>query len=206
MQPGHRLFLFRHGETDWNRERRLQGQRDIPLNETGRAQAAELARRLAPYGLEAVLSSDLARAASTARIVADVLALPLHFDTDLREASLGKAEGMLIEEAKQRFGPALVEGRVADDRLQMPGGEPGLMVRARGLAAVARFVAAHPYRRIGISTHSGMLRQFLKAALPDGPIPRSRNGAHYLMEYDPSSARLVLMEDVEPGSGRPAVE
>jgi broad specificity phosphatase PhoE len=201
----HHLFLFRHGETDWNRERRLQGQTDIPLNETGRAQAADLARRLAPYGLEAILTSDLERALATGRIVAEALALPLHSEPDLREASLGEAEGMLIEEARARFGPQLVEGRVADDRLQMPGGEPGLAVRARGLAAIARFIATHGYRRIGISTHSGMLRQFLKHALPEGPIPRSRNGAHYAMDYDPASGRLTLLEDVEPNT-RPAIE
>jgi broad specificity phosphatase PhoE len=201
----HHLFLFRHGETDWNRDRRLQGQTDIPLNDTGRAQAADLARRLAPYGLEAILTSDLERARETARIVAEALGLPLHRDPDLREASLGAAEGMLIEEAKARFGPRLVEGRVADDRLQMPGGEPGLDVRARGLAAIARFVAAHAYRRIGISTHSGMLRQFLKHALAEAPIPRSRNGAHYVMDYDPVSFRLTLLEDVEPNT-RPAIE
>ena len=201
----HHLFLFRHGETDWNHERRLQGQTDIPLNATGRMQAADLAGRLASYGLEAILTSDLSRALETGRIVADALALPLHPEPDLREASLGDAEGMLIEDAKARFGAELVEGRVADDRLQLPHGEPGLAVRARALAAVARFVAAHPYRRIGISTHSGVLRQFLKHALPEGPIPRSRNGAHYVMEYEPANGRLVLMEDVEP-AGKPGIE
>lgn len=201
----HHLFLFRHGETDWNHERRLQGQTDIPLNATGRIQAADLAGRLASYGLEAILTSDLSRALETGRIVADALALPLHPEPDLREASLGDAEGMLIEDAKARFGPELVEGRVADDRLQLPHGEPGLEVRARALAAVARFVAAYPYRRIGISTHSGVLRQFLKHALPQGPIPRSRNGAHYVMEYEPASSRLVLMEDVEP-TGKAGIE
>ena len=199
------LFLFRHGETDWNHQRRLQGQTDIPLNETGRTQAADLARRLAPYGLEAIVSSDLARALETGRIVAEALAIPLHAEPDLREASLGDAEGMLIDEAKARFGAGLVEGRVADDRLQMPNGEPGLAVRSRALAAVARFVRAHGCRRLGISTHSGVLRQFLKHALPQGPIPRCRNGAHYVMEYDPTSGRLVLMEDVEP-AGRPGIE
>ena len=201
----HHLFLFRHGETDWNYERRLQGQTDIPLNATGRVQAADLARRLGPYGLEAIVSSDLARALETGRIVARSLAIPLHPEPDLREASLGDAEGMLIDEAKARFGSELVEGRVADDRLQLPNGERGLAVRARALAAVRRFVEAHGYRRIGVSTHRGVMRQFLKHALPEGPIPRSRNGAHYVMEYEPTSGRLVLMEDVEP-AGRPGIE
>jgi broad specificity phosphatase PhoE len=190
----HRLFLFRHGETDWNRERRLQGLTDIPLNETGRTQAKDLAERLRPHALEAIVTSDLVRAAGTARIVADALGIPVYVATDLREGSLGEAEGMLIDDAKLRFGAELVEGRVTDERLALPGGEPGLAVRARSLGAIARFVAERDYRRIGISTHSGVLRQILTHALPDGPIPRSRNGAHYVMDYDHGNARLVLVE------------
>lgn len=191
----HRLFLFRHGETDWNRERRLQGLTDIPLNETGRTQAQDLAARLRPFALEAILTSDLQRAAATARIVAETLGIPVYVATDLREASLGQAEGMLIDDAKRRFGPELIEGSASDERLVLPDGEPGLAVRTRCLAAIARFVAERHYRHIGISTHSGVLRQFLKHALPDGPIPRSRNGAHYVMDYESGSERLVLLAE-----------
>jgi broad specificity phosphatase PhoE len=62
------------------------------------------------------------------------------------------------------------------------------------LAAVARFVAEQQdYRRIGVSTHSGVLRQFLKHALPEGPIPRIRNGAHHVMDYHHAEGRLVMV-------------
>jgi len=65
------LFLFRHGETDWNREGRMQGQTDTPLNATGLAQAEALAHRLRAHQLDAIVSSDLSRALTTAQIVAD---------------------------------------------------------------------------------------------------------------------------------------
>src|SRR6516225_1193459 len=65
------LFLFRHGETDWNRKGRLQGHTDTPLNATGLVQAEALTERLRPHRLDAVVSSDLARAWTTGRIVAE---------------------------------------------------------------------------------------------------------------------------------------
>src|SRR6476620_10426443 len=94
------LFLFRHVETDWNREGRLQGHTDTPLNATGLAQAEALAETLRPHRLDAVVSSDLMRAWTTARIVAEALGLPLMADPGLRETKVGAAEGLLWTEAK----------------------------------------------------------------------------------------------------------
>src|SRR6202040_856684 len=71
------LFLFRHGETDWNREGRLQGHTDTLLNATGLAQAGVLAETLRPHRLDAVVSSDLARARTTVQIVAGALGVPV---------------------------------------------------------------------------------------------------------------------------------
>jgi hypothetical protein len=74
------LFLFRHGETDWNREGRLQGHTNTALNATGLAQATMLSETLRPHRLDAVVSSDLARARTTAQIVAEALDIPLFTD------------------------------------------------------------------------------------------------------------------------------
>src|SRR5262249_4760161 len=98
------LFLFRHGETDWNREGRLQGHTDTPLNATGVAQAERLSESLRPHRLDAVVSSDLSRALTTAQIVADALRVPLLVDPGLRETDVGAAEGLLWAEARVRFG------------------------------------------------------------------------------------------------------
>src|SRR5437868_2985865 len=98
------LFLFRHGETDWNREGRLQGHTDTLLNATGLAQAQALADSLRPHRLDAVVSSDLARAQTTAQIVAEALRVPLFIEAGLRETDVGAAEGLLWAEAKARFG------------------------------------------------------------------------------------------------------
>jgi 2,3-bisphosphoglycerate-dependent phosphoglycerate mutase len=192
------LFLFRHGETDWNREGRLQGHTDTPLNSNGLAQAAALAERLRDRRLDAVVSSDLARALSTARIVAEALGVPLIAEQGLREVSVGRAEGLLWEEAKARFGADLTERWYSDGTVAFPGGETGLDTLARGLAALRRFTAAYPYRRIGVSTHGAMLRQLVRHALPpDAPPVRIHNAALFILDYDPATNRLAVIDDAE---------
>ncbi len=193
------LFLFRHGETDWNREGRLQGHTDTPLNATGLAQAEALAGRLRPHRLDAVLSSDLSRALTTGRIVAEALGLPLASDPGLRETNVGAAEGLIWADAKARFGAELTERWYSDNDAAFPGGETGLATLTRGLAALRRFASAHPYRRIGVSSHGAMVRQLLKHALPPGSPPaRAPNTALFILHYDPAANRLVLAAEDAP--------
>ena len=192
------LFLFRHGETDWNREGRLQGHTDTPLNASGLAQAEALSEKLRPHRLDAVVSSDLSRALTTARIVADALGVPLLADPGLRETDVGAAEGLLWADAKIRFGEGLTERWFTDGDVAFPGGETGIATRTRGLAALRRLAAAQPYRRIGVSTHGAMLRQLMKHALPPGSPPApTRNTALYILQYEPAADRLALAEKEE---------
>jgi probable phosphoglycerate mutase len=189
------LFLFRHGETDWNRDGRLQGHTDTPLNATGLGQAQALVERLRPHRLDAVISSDLARAWTTGQIVAEGLGIPLIGEPGLREAQIGEAEGLFWPEVKSRFGEALTERWFTDDDAAFPGGETGLETRSRGLAALRRFVAAQPYRRIGVSTHGAMVRQLMKHALPPGSPPaKTRNTVLYMLRYEPVGERLAVVD------------
>ena len=189
------LFLFRHGETDWNRDGRLQGHTDTPLNATGLGQAQALVERLRPHRLDAVISSDLARAWTTGQIVAEGLGIPLIGEPGLREAQIGEAEGLFWPEVKSRFGEALTERWFTDDDAAFPGGETGLETRSRGLAALRRFVAAQPYRRIGVSTHGAMVRQLMKHALPPGSPPaKTRNTVLYILRYELDGERLALVD------------
>jgi broad specificity phosphatase PhoE len=191
------LFLFRHGETDWNRAGRLQGHTDTPLNATGLAQAEALTERLRPHRLDAVVSSDLARAWTTGRIVAEGLGVPLIREPLLREAQIGEAEGLFWPEVKSRFGDTLTERWFTDDDAAFPGGETGLETRTRGLAALRRFAGEQSYRRIGVSTHGAMVRQLMKHALPPGSPPaRTRNTVLYILRYEPAADRLAILEEV----------
>ena len=192
------LFLFRHGETDWNREGRLQGHTDTPLNATGVAQAQALAERLRPHRLDAVVSSDLKRAQTTAQIVAEALRVPLFIEAGLRETDVGLAEGLLWGDAKTRFGEGLTERWYSDGDVAFPGGETGIATRMRGLAGLRRFTAPRLYRRIGVSTHGAMVRQLMKHALPPGSPPAQvRNTTLYVLRYEPATDQLMVLEREE---------
>ena len=192
------LFLFRHGETDWNREGRLQGHTDTPLNASGLAQAEELSEKLRPHRLDAVVSSDLSRALTTARIVADALGVPLLADPGLRETDVGAAEGLLWADAKTRFGEGLTKRWYSEGDVAFPGGETGIATRMRGLAGLRRFTMAQSFRRIGVSTHGAMVRQLMKHALPPGSPPAPvRNTTLYVLRYEPATDRLMVVEREE---------
>lgn len=100
-----KLLLIRHGETDWNVAKRIQGSTDIPLNAAGRAQAEALADALSCSlrPVCAVYTSPLSRAAATAAVLADKLGIPCRTQEELREIGFGLWEGLTWEEVKERF-------------------------------------------------------------------------------------------------------
>jgi len=144
------------------------------------------------------VSSDLSRALTTGRIIAEALGLPVVIERGLREVSVGLAEGMLWEEAKARFGAELTERWYSDDDVAFPGGETGFETLTRGLAALRRFAESYPYRRIAVSTHGAMVRRLVKHALPSGAPPvRAHNAALFILDYQPATDRLAVIDDAE---------
>lgn len=190
-----RLFLFRHGETDYNREHRFQGHLDIPLNDEGRRQAARLINPLKRLGCEEILSSDLDRAVETASIVASRLGISVSTTPGLREAFLGDAQGLTTSEIEQRFGLELASRWrspfATDADVSYPGGETGRAVLERVLAAMTAHLQASPASRIGISTHGGVIRRVVRSLIAEteAPIPIP-NGILYMLEWDPGSGVL----------------
>jgi probable phosphoglycerate mutase len=123
--------LWRHGQTVWNAERRFQGQSDIPLNETGQAQAERAARLLASLRPDLIVSSDLSRAASTAAALSRVTGLEVTPDKDLRERHGGGWEGLNDAEIRARY-PA------EHASWSPPDGEPSAVVAERVAGALQR--------------------------------------------------------------------
>src|SRR5829696_9061290 len=148
------ILLARHGETDWNLERRVQDHTDRPLNDTGREQARALAEELADTPLGAVYSSDLVRAHETARIVADRHGLDVTAVPDLREREFGTWEGLTDREILQRF-PQAHHGSWGD------GETPDAMSR-RVLEALRRIAETHPDATVLVVSHGGPLRAVLR--------------------------------------------
>jgi phosphoserine phosphatase len=117
------VYFVRHGMTEWNLERRLQGHRDSPLSEQGREQARHVARALKPLELRRTFVSPLGRARQTAEILCEQNSLELEFCDDLREVSFGQLEGNTLDELERRF-PGAWEARTNDKwGYRPPGGE-----------------------------------------------------------------------------------
>ena len=135
-----RVFVARHGETEWNREGRWQGQGGPGLNETGRIQARALAMRLSALRVDALFSSDLDRARETAQIVATATGLEPAFDPGLREVDVGDWRGLTRDEVSRRDPDGY--RRWLGGQAGWNGGETYDEMHARVVAAVGRLVAA----------------------------------------------------------------
>jgi len=148
-----RLVLIRHGETDWNREARYQGQADPPLNAMGRRQAQALVEVLRPLGMCCLYSSPLQRAWETARVVAEALHLPLYPEPRLKEIHLGEWEGLTVDVIQARYPEHFARWQREPWTTAPPGGERVEAVFRRVLAAVRDIVMKHPRDTVGLVTH-----------------------------------------------------
>lgn len=193
------LFLFRHGETDWNKTKRWQGQMDIPLNDLGRAQARQLIPALTTVKLDLLVSSDLVRAQETAQIVATALHLPLMLNVNFRELSFGHAEGKTVDEIVADFGGEARDRCRSmlnqDLDFRFPGGESKRQLISRTSAALFEVTQKNPNARsLGIGTHGGVIRCLIQATRGEQnePIPVA-NGSLFHFDFEPDRARLTFV-------------
>ncbi|HRP96735.1 MAG TPA: histidine phosphatase family protein [Rhodocyclaceae bacterium] len=153
-----RLCLVRHGETEWNRERRLQGHLDVPLNATGREQARATATHLVGHAFAALYCSDLARARQTAHTVAAALAGMPRPTPALRERHYGAFQGLTYDAARARFPDEFARFSARDADFAFPGGGESLRGFATRVEAAVREIAArHAGQQVLIVTHGGVL-------------------------------------------------
>lgn len=159
-----RVLAIRHGETAWNRDARIQGQIDIPLNDAGLAQARSLAQALAEDALAAVYSSDLLRAHQTAEAVAAAQGLVVRADVGLRERHFGDFEGRTYHEIDADLPELAQRWRRRDPDFGPPGGEVLQAFFARSVSAIERIAAAHRGQTIAVVCHGGVLDCLYRAA------------------------------------------
>jgi 2,3-bisphosphoglycerate-dependent phosphoglycerate mutase len=168
ISPRTELLLIRHGETDWNLARRIQGHTDIALNQTGHAQALALAAALAELHkrqpFDALYSSDLQRALQTAAPAAAALMLQIRQDARLRERHYGVLEGLDAAEQLRKFPEETRLLQARDPDYTLPGGESRNTFFARVLQALHEIAARHGGQRILVVTHGGALDGAYRAA------------------------------------------
>lgn len=160
-----KLYLTRHGETDYNLNRRYQGQMDVPLNRTGVRQAELLAKRLSTEKMDAVVASDLSRAVETAKIVqgAQGLVTTKVVTTDIRwrELSFGKWEGLNHEEIKAQWQEEAKVWYADIVNTVPPGGESLSQLSERVGAALDDLKSAHKDETVLLVTHSGVIQTLM---------------------------------------------
>jgi broad specificity phosphatase PhoE len=163
-----RLIVWRHGNTNWNAEDRVQGQTDVPLNDLGREQAAAAAPLLAALRPDALVASDLGRAADTAAALAALTGLPVRTDARLRERHYGQWQGLRMTEVAERFPTEHARWRAGEQ-------DPGCEVESlddlgkRVGAALQDAADAVPGGTIVVATHGGGARQGCGHLLGWGP-------------------------------------
>ncbi len=160
-----KLFLTRHGQTDWNIAGRYQGQSDTPLNETGLRQAEQIAKRLSSETIHAIYSSDLSRAANTAQSIADFHSLEIKKDSRWRELSFGDWEGLTYQEMSAHS-PELFEAWMKDPlMISTPNGETLARLAERVKAAFDEIKEEHADQTVLVVAHSGSLQSLLAVTL-----------------------------------------
>ncbi len=189
------IYIFRHGETDWNRERRFQGHTDIALNENGRNQALELRKPIADLKPELILSSDLSRALETAKIVSEGLFIPIHLSEALREARLGAPEGQLRDDIIRIYGEDNWQKWLSVDPVHIdfcyPEGETKRQTRDRAMNFISQEIKTRPnLKTLAVSTHGGTLRRVVHhcEGAPAEPIPIPNCSLYHLELQRPTGS------------------
>lgn len=163
-----RFGIIRHAQTEWNVEKRIQGQQDSPLSEEGRRQAWGWSSVLKQHGWDRILSSDLGRARQTAAIVNRTLKVPISYDARLREQNWGHWTGKTLAEVKRNFSDILAQQVARGWQFCPPGGEDRVSVRKRGCQALEAAGLKWPNMSILVVTHEGLLKCILYQFVADG--------------------------------------
>ncbi|SDV48131.1 histidine phosphatase family protein [Chitinasiproducens palmae] len=203
------IVLVRHGETDWNRIKRIQGQLDIPLSALGRQQAEELARRFgadaAPLPgvsgpIVAVYSSDLSRASATAAPLAAALGLPVHTTPELRERNYGAFQGGDADSIAAQYPEDFARWRARDPAFAPIDGESQHAFSQRIVAALDRLAGLHAGHAIVCVAHGGVLDCAYRHA---SGMPLDAERTHLLLntsvnvlDWDVRQPRVVAWADV----------
>ena len=178
-------LLLRHGQTPMSVQKRYAGRTDAPLTDTGVRQAVAAAKRLAPAGIAAIVTSPLQRAVRTAEEVAAATGVPVLADDGFRETDFGAWEGLTFAEVRERW-PSEVTRWLADPDVAPPGGESFTQVSERVTAALHRVLASRERQAVLIVSHVTPIKMLVAAALlaPSAALYRMHLDVAALCEID----------------------
>ena len=194
------LVLIRHGQTDWNVAGRWQGEADIPLNENGRLQAQKVAQRLKNWSLQALISSDLQRAAATAQAIGEVCGLTPIYSAAWQERAVGDFSGMTGAQAREKYPDVFSATKSIGGVLNPPNGEQFTDFHRRAITAYETAVSEYDGQTIAIVSHGATLAIILSQVIgvPEGQFGRFRlngNTGISVVQVDDGSAHVVRLND-----------
>jgi len=195
-----KVILVRHGETEWNRLRRIQGgNSDTQLNQRGQQQAESLALRLKQEEIQAIYSSPLQRAQDTARAIAGYHQLPVGVEPSLKEIEVGELEGVSIAEVGKHLSQLLIRHSQGEELPKIPGGESLTEVQQRVWGTIQRLVSRHGDGVLVVVSHYFSILTAVCSVLdlPLFQIDRLRlnSGSISILTFDEQATRLTLFND-----------
>ena len=159
------IILIRHGETEWNSQKRMQGHSNSNLSEVGRGQIQALGELMKNVSFDHIYSSDSLRARQTAEAITQYSGHTLQFDQRIREKNLGVFEGLTSTEAKERHPEVYRLFKTAGANYVIDEGESTQQLLERALEFIEEIRLRHPQERVVMVTHGGVVRVLMKHAL-----------------------------------------
>ena len=147
------FILIRHGQTEWNRSERFRGHADIPLNDTGKAQAQKIAARLADEKIDALYASPLQRTLQTALPIAETHQLEIQKSDALIDLDVGALEGLTVDESRQAFPEVIEKWLNAPGHVKFPKGDSIKVVRTRNEKLLEELAAKHVGQTVALVSH-----------------------------------------------------
>lgn len=196
-----KLILVRHGQTQWNKERRVQGgSSDIELNDTGLRQAQRLASFLKNENVAVIVSSPLKRATATAGAIANHHHLPVEVDAGLREIEVGEMEGLGVSNLNTTFSQFLMQWWQGTGQEKLPKGESFVDVQQRSWKIVERLLAEHKDETVVVVSHYFVTLTIIFKALafPLEYITKLRldPGGVSILEFGDYGTRLAAFNNI----------
>jgi broad specificity phosphatase PhoE len=193
------IYLIRHGQTDWNRDKIFRGRADVPLNEYGRKEADALGRYLSDVRPIACYSSPLSRARETAEAAVRSHSLDIRLDDGIIDIDYGEWQGIPDVEVRKSHSELYERWQQSPQRVRFPGGESLAMVRRRAMASLDRIRAEHPDGTVFVVAHRVVTKVIMCAVLGLSNAAfwkiRQDNCAYNIFELSEDGAIVVLMNE-----------
>jgi broad specificity phosphatase PhoE len=183
-----KLYVVRHGETEWNKEEIFRGRKDVPLNETGKNQAGKAGLHLADKSVSRILSSPLTRALQTAQAISSTTSVSVEKTEQFTDINFGVWEGLSLKEVEARFPAELAVWRGSPERLRLEGAETLAEVRERIRDGIKKIGPAET-GSVVVATHRVICKMIVLSCL-------GIDNSHFWdMKFDPGSITLLVRKN-----------